>query len=66
MLMACIDLECFEEIIPQVDDGAPVEGFVPLEDNVRGSQGARPKFVAPLNEGMRSLRDHRIEMSPSW
>lgn len=64
--LADIDIGWFEELIPQVEDGASVEDLSRLRVISGGSQGARPKFVAQLNSDMRALRDHRLPLSDGW
>lgn len=61
-----IDLGWFEEIIPQVMNGASAADLSRLRVMSGGSQGARPKFVAQINDDMHSLRDYRLPLASGW
>ncbi|WP_372425592.1 type II toxin-antitoxin system HipA family toxin [Salinarimonas chemoclinalis] len=61
-----IDLTWFEEVIPRVEDAAAVEELARLRTLAGGSQGARPKLVALIDEGNERLRDHRGAPAAGW
>ncbi|WP_052341600.1 type II toxin-antitoxin system HipA family toxin [Salinarimonas rosea] len=61
-----VDLAWFEDVIPRVEDAAAVDELARLRTLAGGSQGARPKLVALIDEGNTRQRDHRGAPGGGW
>ncbi|MBW6419356.1 type II toxin-antitoxin system HipA family toxin [Celeribacter sp. PS-C1] len=61
-----LDLDWFDGLVPEIGNDVAAEDLERLRGIAGGSQGARPKFVAILDEANERLHDHRMPLEDGW
>ena len=61
-----LDLDWFDGLVPEVGRDLAKDDLERLRGIAGGSQGARPKFVAILDDENKRLHDHRKPLKDSW
>ncbi|WP_417271116.1 type II toxin-antitoxin system HipA family toxin [Celeribacter sp.] len=61
-----LDLDWFDGLVPEIGRDIAAEDLERLRCIGGGSQGARPKFVAVLDEENTRLHDHRKTLEQGW